>query len=127
MWLISVSTLSALASRGDGSTSRAGAKTAAKARDRNQLSVVRNCLTIGLIADYHEICASNPGDRCLVRAARVESARIDVGKQRRGRGKSELRRAMCSLTARVGGGLSPRRHVRLRHGKCHRKYTALFD
>jgi hypothetical protein len=45
----------------------------------------------------------------------------------RGRGKSELRRAVCSLTARVRGGSPRSRSVRLRHGKCHRKYTARFS
>jgi len=50
-----------------------------------------------------------------------------IGGPERGRGKSELHRAMCSLTARAGGGLSPRRHVRLRYGKCHRKHTTRFS
>jgi hypothetical protein len=70
-------------------------------------------------AGYHEICAGKPGDRCPVQALR-----FGRGKQGRGRGKSELRRAVCSLTARAGGGCPTIRAVRLRHGKCHRKHTA---
>src|SRR5579862_4481152 len=50
-------------------------------------------------ADYHKSCANKPGDRCLALASRSNR-----GKQGWGRGKSELRRAVCSLTARVGGG-----------------------
>jgi len=75
-------------------------------------------LTIGPLADYHESCASKPGDRCPIRG----SASADWHGW--GRGKSELRRAVCSLTARVGGGCPTCRAVRRRHGKCHRKYTA---
>ena len=74
-----------------------------------------------LSRDYHKTCASKPGDRCLALALRIHR-----GWQGRGRGKSELRRAVCSLTARAGGGFLIYRDVRLRYGKCHRKYTAAF-
>src|SRR5205823_2721673 len=66
---------------------------------------------------YHIPRASKLGDRCPARG----SASDEGGEAaRRGRGKSELRRVPCSLTARVGGGC-PVRAVRLRNGKCHRK------
>ena len=77
--------------------------------------------------DYDETCASNPGDRCLTSAPIFFPWRAggsEVGWQGWGRGKSELRRAVCSLTARVGGGFPVGRDVRQRYGKCHRKHTA---
>lgn len=73
---------------------------------------------------YDEVCAGKLGDRSPVHA--VRPALRDGPSRQRGRGKSELRRAVCSLTARAGGGCPIRRAVRLRYGKCHRKHTASF-
>src|SRR5579863_7955864 len=79
-------------------------------------------------ADYHETCASKPGDRCPALAPAAGPRGFADGQQGRGRGKSELRRAVCSLTARVEGGCLPSGWaVRLRYGKCHRKHTAWFS
>ena len=51
---------------------------------------------------YDEACAGRPGNRCL--ALVPTRSEQDHRRQGWGRGKSELRRAVCSLTARVAGG-----------------------
>jgi len=57
-------------------------------------------------ARYDWTRASKPGDRCSALAPAPVRKDSDAGWQGWGRGKSELRRAVCSLTARVGGGCS---------------------